>query len=174
MTSWPPSANPIHQCFEGQNHGCDGTITRPINAKEPYTSNSKQAWENLTTILLKALVGRFGVASKKFANGLAIINRSAQFSASCAAMKSTKTNPSNFGMGARAPRVVVSRVNDLRSSAASSSAAAGDASVGGASAALNQEDMALLCGCRFAKSCEAMTWARSINAVSLVYDPSSA
>ena len=141
MTSWPPSANPIHQCFEGQNHGCDGTITKPINAKEPYTNSSKQACENLTTILLKALVGRFGVASKKFANGLAIIKRSAQFSASCAAMKSMKTNPSNFGKGARAPSSASSLVNDLRRSAASSSAAAGDASVGVSAAALNQEDM---------------------------------
>ena len=99
----------------------------------------------MTTIRLKARVGRFGVASQKFANGLAIMSRSAQFSASCAAMNKTKTNPSNFGRGARAPRVVVSLVNDLRSSAASSSAAAGDASAGGASAALlNQEDMLAL------------------------------
>jgi hypothetical protein len=144
MTSWPPSANPIHQCFEGQNHGCDGTITKPINAKEPYTSSSKQACENLTTIRLKALVGRSGVASKKFARGLAIINRSAQLSASCAAMKSTKTKPSSRGKGARAPNSASSRVNDFRSSAASSSAAAGDASVGVSAAALNQEDMLAL------------------------------
>ena len=144
MTSWPPSANPIHQCFEGQNHGCDGTITKPINAKEPYTNSSRQACENLTTILRKALVGLSGVANKKFARGRAMIRRSAQFSASCAAMKSTKTKPPSRGKGARAPNSASSLVNDFRSSAASSSAAAGDASVGGSAAALNQEDMLAL------------------------------
>ena len=37
------------------------------------------------TILRKALVGRSGVANKKFARGRAMIRRSAQFSANCAA-----------------------------------------------------------------------------------------
>ena len=35
MAAWDPELKPIHQCFDGQIHGCRGTMRAPKSVNDP-------------------------------------------------------------------------------------------------------------------------------------------